>query len=229
MLRSVALILVLTAWAIPAGAVIIGHADVDGVPSLPLSVMDAVGEQRWLFTHASVGANMLDGMQALGTEDPLRYQFDFQVAGDWSQVYPPPSPTVPGTIYDGARGNPGWAAKFAMFDAAVRDLGWRYPVVDAAMDKLCYIDPEADVSVYLSMMTALEADVEVTTTDGRACKASSDILQQIPPLEIKQERIRGKFMDLCEPVIGNDKARQALERIDKLEDAANMKDIAALF
>lgn len=162
MLRSVTLMLLLLACAVPAGAVVIGHADVDGVSSLPLSVMDAVGEQRWLFTHASVGANMLDGMQVLGTEDPARYQFGFQVAGDWSQVYPPPSPTVPGTIYDGARGNPGWAAKFAMFDAAVRDLGWRYPVIDAAMDKLCYIDPDADVSVYLSMMTALEADFPQT-------------------------------------------------------------------
>lgn len=162
MFRSIALLLVLSTCSTPVAAVIIGHGDVDGVSSLPLSLMDLVGEQRWLFTHASVGANMIDGMQVLRTEDAARYQFVFQTAGDWNQVYPPPSPTVPGTIYDGARGNPGWAAKFAMFDAAVRNLGWRFPVIDAAMDKLCYIDPEADVSVYLAMMTALEEDFPET-------------------------------------------------------------------
>lgn len=146
----------------PAGATVIGHADIDGVPTLPLSTMDAIGELRWLFTHASVGANMLDGMAVLHSGDPGRYQLGSYTVGDWNQVYPPPTPTVPGTIYDGARGNPGWAAKFAMFDDAVRNLGWHQPAVDVAMDKLCYIDPDADVSVYLATMTALESDYPAT-------------------------------------------------------------------
>jgi hypothetical protein len=145
-----------------AGATVAGHAEADLVPSLPQSVMDSVGEQKWLFAHASVGGNMIDGMEALHFESAGRYRLVFATAGDGGQIYPPPNPTVPGTVYDGSRGNPGWAAKVAMFDDAVRDLGWRAPVVGAAMDKLCYIDTDADVAVYLASMTALEADFPAT-------------------------------------------------------------------
>ena len=145
-----------------AGAATIGHDALAGVPALPQATFDAIGGQRWLFTHASVGGNILDGMAALHGENASRYRLTTQAAGDWSHVYPAPSVTTPGTIYDGARGNPGWAQKFAMFDDAVRDLGWRAPLIDAAMDKLCYIDPDADVSVYLASMTALEADFPAT-------------------------------------------------------------------
>lgn len=141
---------------VQASATIVGHLEADGVASLPQSVMDAIGEQRWLFTHASVGANMIGGMQELHSESATRYRLVFETAGDWSQIYPPPPITVPGTVYDGARGNPGWAAKIQMFDDAVRDLGWRYPTIEVAMDKLCYIDTDADASVYLATMTALE-------------------------------------------------------------------------
>jgi hypothetical protein len=49
-----------------------------------------------------------------------------------------------------------------MFDGAIRTLGWHYPVIDVAMDKLCYIDPDADVNVYLAMMSALEGDFPAT-------------------------------------------------------------------
>jgi hypothetical protein len=42
-------------------------------------------------------------------------------------VSPPPASTVPGTIYDAPRGNPGWQAKFTMFDEAVRTQGWHDP------------------------------------------------------------------------------------------------------
>jgi hypothetical protein len=161
-MRTLISVLILLAAASTARATVIGHAEVDAVVSLPQSVMDSVGGQRWLFTHASVGANMLEGMQGLHGESAGRYQLVTEVAGDWSQVYAPPSPTVAGTIYDGARGNPGWAAKFSMFDDAVRNLGWRSPAIDVAMDKLCYIDPDADIDVYLPMMTALENDFPAT-------------------------------------------------------------------
>jgi hypothetical protein len=147
---------------IPASATIVGHLDADAVAALPQSVMDGIGDQRWLFTHASVGANMIEGMQALHSENPGRYQLVFATAGDWSQVYPPPPVTIPGTVYDGARGNPGWAAKFQIFDDAVRDLGWRSPTVDIAMDKLCYIDTDANVNVYLATIVALENDFPAT-------------------------------------------------------------------
>ncbi|HLP77663.1 MAG TPA: LamG-like jellyroll fold domain-containing protein, partial [Candidatus Paceibacterota bacterium] len=120
--------------------------------------MDSIGRQKWLFTHASVGGNMIEGMQTLHSANASRYQLGTATAGDGSNVYPPPASTVPGTIYDAARGNPGWTAKFTMFDNAVRTLGWRSPKTDIAMDKLCYIDQDANPTNYIAMMTTLETD-----------------------------------------------------------------------
>jgi hypothetical protein len=68
---------------------------------------------------------------------------------------PPPVPTVAGTVYECGRGNPGWQDKLTIFDNSVRISGWRLTAVDAVMDKLCYIDPDADVASYLATMDAL--------------------------------------------------------------------------
>lgn len=143
-------------------AVVIDHTDVDQVGTLPPAVFAAINDQRWLFAHASVGVNILDALATLHQEDPLRYGLTSAVAGDGSQILPPPGATVPGTVYDGNRGNPGWAAKFAMFDAAVRDLGWHHPLVDVVMNKLCYIDDAAESGPYLALMTALESAYPAT-------------------------------------------------------------------
>lgn len=81
-----------------------------------------------------------------------------------------------------------------------------------------------------SKKTALEATVEVTTTDGRQYEAFSDILQQIPPLEVKMDRVGRKFMDLCVPVLTLEGARKAVETILRLETIPNMQDfITGLF
>lgn len=146
----------------PAAAAIIGHADVDGVPALPQSTLTAIGQQTWLFTHASVGANMIEGMQALHNNDTNRYRLTTDLYGDGSSVSPPPGTTAPGTIYDAPRGNPGWQAKFNIFDAAVRTLGWRSPKLAIAMDKLCYIDQDANPTNYIALMAALERDFPAT-------------------------------------------------------------------
>jgi hypothetical protein len=153
-----AVLVTLLLSALPAGGGIIGHSEVDGVATLPQTVMDAIGRQKWLFTHASVGGNMIEGMQALSASNANRYRLVVDVYGDGSQVYPPPATTIPGTIYDAPRGNPGWQAKFNMFNDAVRSLGWHDPKIGIAMDKLCYIDQDANPTNYIAMMTALEAD-----------------------------------------------------------------------
>ncbi len=93
-------------------------------------------------------------------------------------------------------------------DPAVRSLMERITVVD---------DPQ---------IKALESLVEVRTLDGRTFSAFSDILQQIPPLEVKQERVSAKFLDLCGPVLGR-KRSQALRRsIENLEKITDMGEIA---
>jgi hypothetical protein len=132
-------------------AAVINHLNVDGVASVPQGVMDFVGQQRWYFTHASVGWNMLNGMNSLHTSDPSRYKLVYATG-----LATPPSTTVAGTIYQNDRGNPGWLAKTNYFVDTVNG-GWKSPKVQFAMDKYCYIDPDADVATYLSKMSSLEA------------------------------------------------------------------------
>lgn len=91
-------------------------------------------------------------------------------------------------------------------------------------------DPEiralmAKVDVVLdSKKTALESTVVIETGNGRKYEGFSDILQQIPPLEIKQDRVRKKFNDLCRAVMSERKSEQIAGQIDHLELVANMAD-----
>jgi hypothetical protein len=148
-------------WLAAAGAsaTTINHSNIAGVGSLPQSTMDAIGEQTWLFTHASVGGNIIDGMIDLHSADPGRYQLHVSTA---YLTAPPPAIGVAGTVYELNRGNPGWSQKFSIFDSLVRN-GWHSPAVDFAMDKLCYIDPTADVNAYISTMSTLEGLYPSTT------------------------------------------------------------------
>jgi hypothetical protein len=74
---------------------------------------------------------------------------------------------------------------------------------------------------------ALESRVEVETTKGGMYTASADILQQIPSLDVKRDRIRNKALDLCQPVLGKDKTRELLRQMEDLETVRNMKSLAA--
>ena len=77
--------------------------------------------------------------------------------------------------------------------------------------------------------TALEATVSIQTKDNQNYHADSDILQQIPPFEIKKARVRSKFMDLCEPVLG-EKTTCALEQdINQLQHMTNVADLMIHF
>lgn len=75
---------------------------------------------------------------------------------------------------------------------------------------------------------ALEANVEVETENGEVYKEFSDILNQIPPLETKQERVKAKFFDLADPVVGNASAQKIYETIEKLETHSSMKTLTDL-
>ncbi len=154
------LLLAALALALPVAArgEIVDHRAVAGVATLPQEVMDAIGTQRWLFTHASVGQNMASGLYLLNDLDPDRYQLQrswvaFDTANQRAEA--PPASPVPGTVCQCYRGNPGWEQKFAIFDNSVRAGGWHDPQIDAVLDKLCYIDDDADPEDYLGMMLAL--------------------------------------------------------------------------
>ncbi len=155
----------LLAVALPARGQIVDHSAIDAVPDLPQCVMDGIGAQRWFFTHASVGGNLLEGLDDLRALNPTRFQLATAgVSYDSAQLRadPPPLPTVAGTVYECGRGNPGWEDKFTIFDNSVRLAGWRQGAVDAVMDKLCYIDPGASAPAYLAMMDALAAAYPTT-------------------------------------------------------------------
>jgi 2-methylcitrate dehydratase PrpD len=103
------------------------------------------------------------------------------------------------------RGNTGMQA---FVDERVSD-----PAVQAFMKKIILVRDEKKV--------AMEADVELETADGMVYSASSDIFQEVPPLEVKKEKLRAKFEDLCGPVLGDRKTeeiRDAILSLDTLED-----------
>ena len=76
-------------------------------------------------------------------------------------------------------------------------------------------------------MTALESRVEVVKASGDVASAFSDILQQIPSLLVKQERVRSKFFDLTEPVLGKKRTEELAERLDDIDSMDNMNRFTA--
>jgi 2-methylcitrate dehydratase PrpD len=94
------------------------------------------------------------------------------------------------------------------------------PAVRAIMKKINVInDPK---------MQALESLVELEVNNGKSFQSFSDILQQIPPLEVKKVLVASKFLDLCEPVLGKKKSldlKKKIEALDTLKDMRNMAKI----
>lgn len=90
------------------------------------------------------------------------------------------------------------------------------PEIKTLMKKIeVVLDPEK---------TALESFVQIETTEGKKHDGFSDILQQIPPLEIKKDRVKKKFLDLCSSILKKEKTEQAIEQIMNLENITSMKD-----
>ncbi len=97
---------------------------------------------------------------------------------------------------------------------AFTDENVHRPEIRALMDKITVTcDPDK---------TGLESTVIVRDTSGREIERFSDILQEIPPLAVKQERVKSKFYDLCRPVIGGKKAEAIAWDITSLENLDNM-------
>lgn len=158
--RTLVSLIVTSVGISPAAAAIVDHDDVDAVASLSQSTMDAVGQQKWFFTHASVGGNMTQGMTDLHTANPTRYQLVIASVGYNSSLQranDPPVPTLSGRVYECNRSNPGWQAKINIFVNSVNQAGWHDPAVTVAMDKFCYIDQAASASTCLTAMANLEA------------------------------------------------------------------------
>ena len=93
------------------------------------------------------------------------------------------------------------------------------PEVQGFMKKISVVKDEKKLT--------LEADVEVETNAGEIYSAFSDILKEVPALEVKKEKLRAKFEDLVSPVLGDRKTeeiRDAILSLDTLEDLGVLFD-----
>ncbi|MGD0744464.1 MAG: hypothetical protein ABSA45_04835 [Verrucomicrobiota bacterium] len=143
--------LFISATAARGGFVQIGYTNCLAVTNFSQSLMNEIGQLKWYFAHASVGGNMMDGIADLHGMNPNFYQFH-GVSEDGN----PPATTETGGIYEYMRGNPGWQVKVDTFQTYVSN-GWRFPKVNFALNKMCWIDPTADLNYYIRSMTNLEA------------------------------------------------------------------------
>lgn len=139
-----------------AGGIIIGYSNCQTVASLSQTAITQIAQLRWYFAHASVGSNMRDGLTDLHSLDATQYPL-IAASDDGA---PPANPSN-GVVYDYARGNPGWLPKVTNFTIYVQN-GWRFPRVNIAANKFCYIDQDADVTTYLNAMRAMETNCPET-------------------------------------------------------------------
>jgi 2-methylcitrate dehydratase PrpD len=74
-----------------------------------------------------------------------------------------------------------------------------------------------------SNLLGLSARVEVETLSGKRLEGFSDILNEIPELDLKRQKVRMKFMDLCSPLWDGKQAEEIAKTILALEEVNNMK------
>src|SRR6184192_1164753 len=106
----------------------IGYNNCVAATNFPPALKEKMARLRWYFAHASVGANMMDGIADLHGMDKNLYPMQ-GIPADKT----PPASTQPCSVYEHNRGNPGWKAKFDNFEACVRN-GWNSPRIDIAMN-----------------------------------------------------------------------------------------------
>ena len=94
---------------------IVNHLDVDQIEAYLSSadVVSAIRTQKWFFAHASVGANMINGMNALHSGSSSKYPLAVTTMHNGT----PPGTTTAGTIYEYNRGlNEKFSEKITVFE-----------------------------------------------------------------------------------------------------------------
>ncbi len=132
------------------GPIVIGYSNCLAVASYTQAQMDQIGQLKWYFAHASVGEYIMDGITALHATNASYYQLHGVAATNT-----PPATTEAGVIYEHDRGNPGWFTKLDLFKSCVSN-GWRYPLVNLALSKFCFVDDAADLSTTIDYISARE-------------------------------------------------------------------------
>ncbi len=132
-----------------ASNVVVNHTNYNLYDSVSETVRNSVAAQKVFFAHASVGGNIVSGMEDLNSSDSSLYMLQNESA-DAS-----PSETSEGVFYDYNRGNPGWESKVSNFETYVSN-GWHSSNVNVAINKFCYIDTDANWETYRDSMQNLE-------------------------------------------------------------------------
>jgi hypothetical protein len=136
--------------------VVIDFNSVQAVSSYSQATMDSIASASFFFEHASVGSNLVSGLDALHSSNAGFYRFTTAAAGESA-----PGSIASGVVYEYARGNPGWEAKVTGFATDIT-ASWGGKV-DFALNKFCYIDPDASWTTYRDSMLSLEAGNPGTT------------------------------------------------------------------
>jgi 2-methylcitrate dehydratase PrpD len=71
----------------------------------------------------------------------------------------------------------------------------------------------------------MEATVQVITTAGNVYESFSDVLNEIPDLNTKQQKVKNKFMNLCSHILGETNAGQVVEAVLALEAETNVSSL----
>jgi len=77
-------------------------------------------------------------------------------------------------------------------------------------------------------LASLEARIELETKKGKVYSRVADIIKDIPELSVKEVKIKSKFVDLCDPVLGSQRAEELMETVLSLEKIESMKSIVEL-
>jgi 2-methylcitrate dehydratase PrpD len=97
------------------------------------------------------------------------------------------------------------------------------PAVKSLMEKIS-ISAVPD-----SGLLGLAAKVTVETYSGKVLLGSNDILNEIPELETKKEKVQAKFLDLCVPVLGRQASEEIRRSVLTMENVLNMKNLIQSF
>lgn len=95
-------------------------------------------------------------------------------------------------------------------DAQVND-----PAVQRVMERVSVMADET--------MGGLAARVLIETRGHKMFQDFSDVLNEIPPLEIKKAKVQSKFLDLAAPVLGEKPSKAIMASILRMEELVNMK------
>jgi len=90
---------------------------------------------------------------------------------------------------------------------------------------------DPDVKAFMKKITVVsdkdvneaETPIEIKTVAGKNFSGFSNVINDVPPLDMKRKRIKAKFIDLCAPVTGDSRAEEIADIILSLEDLENMQ------